>query len=97
MTSLWSPSFVSIISCTSSYVNRRSEKMTVLPYHVCTILPEASISNVAENVNFSSLGLKEHNSLEILSGNIGYTRSGRYTDVALSYAALSTAVPGCTK
>ena len=47
-----------------------------------------------QKVNFSSCGLKEHNSFEIRSGNIGYTLSGRYTDVARSKSSLSTAVPG---
>ena len=58
--------------------------MIVFPNQVFTIFLCASISKVAEKVNFSSLGLKEHNSLEIRSGNIGYTLSGKYTEVALS-------------
>ena len=37
---------------------------------------------MAEKVNLSSLGRSEQSSLEIFSGNIGFTRSGKYTDVA---------------
>ena len=39
-------------------------------------------NKMAENVNLSSSGLSEHNSLEIFSGSMGFTLSGKYTEVA---------------
>ena len=56
----------------------------VLPNQVFTILPCASTSKQAEKVSLSSFGLNEHSSLDIRSGSIGYTLSGKYTEVALS-------------
>ena len=57
--------------------------MAVFPSQKLLILPFRLIWKTAENVSLSSLGRSEHNSLEILSGNIGLTLSGKYTDVAL--------------
>ena len=51
---------------------------------------------MAEKVNLSSLGRSEQSSFEIFSGNMGFTRSGKYTEVARLYASASKSVSGNT-
>ena len=56
--------------------------MSVFEIVVFLISPLSFISKIAEKVYLSSFGRREHNSLLILSGNMGFTLSGKYTDVA---------------
>ena len=52
------------------------------------------ILNTAENVNFSSLVLREQALFDNTSGSIGTTLSTKYTEVARSKASSSKIVPG---
>ena len=74
---------VSKMCWVSSYEKRWSEKITVLPNHWLTTCVFSVISNTAEKVYFSSLGLNEQAKLDKTSGNIGTTLSTKYTEVAL--------------
>ena len=55
----------------------------VLPNQLSIISPFSLKLKTAENVNFSSFGLKEHILFESFSGSIGITLSTKYIEVAL--------------
>ena len=59
-------------------------------------LPSLSIRMSHTMQRRSTFGLSEHKPLDNTSGNIGTTRSGKYTDVPRVVACLSRAVPTST-